>query len=142
MAKRGPKGPSTYRSDFHPRSFVELSKGGKNKKQISASWGITTITIRRWVEKYPKFCSSVEMGEELCEAWYTDIGQAAMLGQARTKDGQRIEVDFKYFKWMTQNICKWSERLDQKVVSQNTNTDVPATRDQLKQAKAKFDAEF
>ena len=142
MAKRGPKGPSVYRADFHPKSFVELSKSGKNITQIAAIWDVDQGTIRRWSAKYPKFCMSVEKGKELCTNWYTDIGQAAMLGQARTKDGQKINVDFKFFKWMTQNVCKWSERVDQNVVSQNTNTEAPATREQLKAAKVKFDAEF
>lgn len=102
---------SEYDPEYHPKSFIELSEKGKSLAQIANHWKVCRDTLWRWSKLFPDFSDAVRIGREAREAWYTEIGMSAMLGQAKTKDGKKIKVEFKYFKWMTQNVCKWSERV-------------------------------
>jgi len=120
--KSGPKGPSIYRPEYHPVSFVELSQKGKCKAQIARDWQISRETIYEWERKYPEFSDAVKRGVEYCEAWYMDIGQAAMVNKAKDAEGRPIKVELGFYVWMTKNICKWSEKIEQKNEFQNTES--------------------
>jgi transposase len=105
--------PTLYDKNFHPEDFIRQSKSGKNIKQIALAWDISRSVIYKWAEKNKEFADTLKKGQELCEAWYMDLGQAAMLGMASQK-GQKIKVDLGFFVWMTKNVCHWSDRMDQK----------------------------
>lgn len=110
MTKRGPGQPTKFRPDFHPNDFLRLARQGKSIIQIAAIWDVDRETIYNWDKKCPEFLGTIKKGQLLMEAWYSDLGQAAMLGQA-TLNGQKIKVDLGYFVWMSKNICKWSDRV-------------------------------
>lgn len=111
---QGPKGPWKYKKDYHPRAFIELSRQGKCLAQIARDWDVARETIYEWARKYKNFSDSMKKGQQLCEAWYIELGQAAMLGNAKTKDGQKIKVELGFYIWMTKNICKWSDKVESK----------------------------
>lgn len=111
-SKPGPH--ELFRMDYHPANFIEQSKQGRNIKQIAKSWDIARSTVYDWAGRHPSFADTIKRGQEYCEAWYMDLGQAAMVGAAKI-DGKPIKVDLGWFVWMTKNICKWSDKIDQKI---------------------------
>ncbi len=119
MAKPGPKGPWKYDKDFHPSDFIRLSEQGKNIIQIAKVWKVDQSTIHDWINKYPQFSKSVKRGKEYCEAWYIDLGQAAMIGQA-TINGKPITFNLGAFVWMTKNVLKWSDKVDSTTTNEDT----------------------
>ena|ERR1700744_6546436 len=121
--------PTDYRADFHPDNFIELSRQGKNITQIAARWGTYRSVIYNWAEKHPNFKDAIKKGQELMEAWYSDLGQAAMCGQA-TVGGQKVKIDVGLYVWLTKNICKWSDRVkneDNVKVTAETKSNVTFT---------------
>lgn len=103
--------PELYRADFHPKDFIRLSKQGKNITQISSKWDISRTTVYEWADKYPQFSNAIIEGKAHCEAWYTEVGQMAMLNQAQI-GGQKTKVELGFFVWMTKNVCKWSDKTE------------------------------
>jgi hypothetical protein len=124
MAKSGPKGPTKYDKTFHPDDFLRLSKQGKTFAQIAKAWNIHRSTIIEWSQKHAEFSDAVRQGRELAEAWYMDLGQAAMLGTARV-DKKPIQVSLGWFKWMTQNMFKWSINVDTNAIIEVPKDDRP-----------------
>ncbi len=112
MAKTGR--PSLYRKEFHNQDFLEQSNMGNDIRQIARAWGIDRSSIYEWAKKHKEFSHTIKKGQELCEAWYIDLGKAAMVGKAREKNGNPIKVDLGWYVWMTKNICKWTDRVEQK----------------------------
>ena len=109
--------PTKYRKNFHPESFMALSRQGKSITQIAAEWNVMRETITEWAKKFPDFSVAFKRGRDYCEAWYTNIGQAAMIGKAKTSDGEKINVNLGFYIWLTKNVCRWSDRIDSRVVS-------------------------
>lgn len=116
MAKKpsGPGGqPTAYRAEFHPQDFIRLSKQGKNLAQIALAWDLHRDTLYEWQKVHKEFSDAVKKGREFSEAWYTDLGQLAMLGQAQV-NGQKVKVDIGLYVWLTKNLFKWSDKIEQK----------------------------
>ena len=111
MAKTG--APTKYRPEVHIPDFIEQSKQGRNITQIAARWDIDKDTIYEWGKRHKEFSVALKKGRQLCEAWYTNLGQAAMMGQAKI-DGKITKIDLGWYVWMTKNICKWSDKAEQK----------------------------
>lgn len=103
---RAPK----YKKDFHIEDFIKLSQQGKTFAQIASRWQIDRTTLYRWEKKYPEFRNAVKSGRDLCEAWYIDLGQSAMLGIAPKINGQSCKVNLGWYVWLTKNMFKWNDR--------------------------------
>lgn len=102
--------PTKYRREFHPEDFINQSKRGKTFAQIAAGWELSRDTILEWQSKHPEFSGAVKKGRQFAEAWYMNLGQAAMLNQAKM-DGKTIKVELGWFCWMTKNMFKWSDKI-------------------------------
>lgn len=102
--------PSEYRADFHPKEYIRLSKMGKSMTQIACTWDLDRQTLYDWAERHRKFAGALKKGREGMENWYSELGQAAMIGQA-TFNGQKVKLDVGLYVWLTKNICKWSDRV-------------------------------
>jgi hypothetical protein len=114
--------PTKYDPKFHPKDFIEQSKNGKTLAQIALTWDLNRDTIHEWKKKHPKFSDAVKKGRQFCEAWYMNLGLAAMLGQAKS-DGKPINVNLGYFCWLTKNMFHWSDKIESK--NQNENKGEP-----------------
>jgi hypothetical protein len=140
MAKVGRRTP--YRAKFHNQNFLELSKQGKNITQIAAAWGVDRTTIYEWAKVHKDFSHTVEAGQALMEAWYTNLGHAAILGGTiKGPDGKPVPIDYRFFKWMTQNVCKWSEKVDQKTNSV-VQAEVAFNEEKIKEKLKKIREEY
>jgi hypothetical protein len=111
MAKRGR--PPKYRKDFHPEDYLAQSKNGKTVAQIAAKWDIARSKIYTWAEKHPEFGEAFKRGKEMSEAWYIDIGQAAMLG--KLPSGTKFNLGA--YVWLTKNMFRWADRVEQEIES-------------------------
>lgn len=107
MNKRGH--PTDYRENFHPQDFIEQSKQGKSLAQIALSWDVHRDTIYEWRKVHPEFSDAVKKGREFAEAWYMNLGQAGILGQATEKP-----MNVGLFCWMTKNMFNWSDKVEHK----------------------------
>lgn len=116
MAKMGH--PTKYRASFHIYDFIRLSKLGKNITQIALEWDVHRDTIYEWGNKHKDFSDALKKGKSFAEAWYMNLGQLAMIGQAQI-NGQKVKVDVGLFVWMTKNMFKWSDKVDVKASEQN-----------------------
>lgn len=105
--------PTKYDAEFHNADFLRLSKQGKHIKQIALIWDIDRDTIYEWGRKHKRFSVTIKKGQALCEAWYMQIGQAAMLNEG-VANGKKLNVHLGFFVWMTKNVCKWSDKIVQK----------------------------
>lgn len=115
--------PTKYRKDFHPGNFIHLSEQGKTLAQIARIWKVDRDTVQEWKRRHTDFSAAVKKGRELAEAWYIDLGQLAMLGQAKI-DGQKINVNLGWFVWMTKNLFNWSDRNHEELEKTNSQSTV------------------
>lgn len=111
MAKRGPKGPSKYRKDFHPEDYIRWSEQGKTLAQIAFAWKVDRDTIHEWKKRHSEFSDAVKRGRQVAEAWYMNLGQAAMLGQASV-EGKKINVNLGFYCWLTKNMFRWTDKVE------------------------------
>lgn len=116
--------PSKYRRDFHNEDFIRLSRQGKNFLQIASEWEVDRHTIQNWGKKHSEFLAAIKKGRCFCEAWYLNLGQLAMVGQA-TLNGQKVKVDVGLYVWLTKNMFKWSDRVEAKVSDPTDPKDDP-----------------
>lgn len=102
---------SRYKKDFHPEDYIRQSEDGKTTAQIAAKWKVGRATLYVWAEKHKEFAEAFKLGREYAEAWYINIGQAAVVGKlpAGTKFNLGAYV------WMTKNMFKWADRVEQEV---------------------------
>lgn len=109
--KKDPGGrPTKYRKDFHPDDFITLSKQGKTLAQIAYIWDVDRDTVQEWRKRHEEFSVAVKKGRQYAEAWYINLGQSAMIGQAKM-NGMPIHFNLGTFCWMTKNLFKWSDRV-------------------------------
>jgi len=102
--------PTKYRKEFHCDNFITLSEQGKTLAQIAKAWKIDRETLWTWSKKHKEFANAVKRGRQIAEAWYMDLGQASMLGQAKI-DGQKVNINLGMFCWLTKNMFRWSDRV-------------------------------
>lgn len=91
--------PTKYKPEFHPESFIALSRQGKSICQIASIWNVSRDTIYEWRNKHPEFHRAVKTGREFAEGWYMNLGQAAMMGE--------IRINLHMYYWLTRNMFKW-----------------------------------
>lgn len=109
--------PTKYDPDFHPDNFIQLAKKGKLLIQIALIWDVHVDTLYEWAKVHKDFSDAVKAGRQLAEAWYVEIGQAAITG-ARTVGGQQIKFNVGAFVWLTKNLFKWdADKPEQKVIT-------------------------
>lgn len=111
MAKPGQ--PTKYRKDFHPDDYIRLSEQGKTLAQIAFEWKVDRDTIHEWKKVHREFSDAVKKGRQIAEAWYMNLGQAAMIGQAKMGN-QKLNVNLGMFCWLTKNMFRWSDRVEVK----------------------------
>lgn len=113
MAKHPGGAPTKYRKDFHNADFIRLSKQGKNITQIALEWDIDRDTIYEWGRKHKEFSVTIRKGRSCAEAWYTNLGQLAMIGEASV-NGRKVKVDVGLYVWLTKNLFKWTDKVENK----------------------------
>ncbi len=101
--------PTKYRNSFHPLDYIVQSKQGKTLKQIASNWDVDADTVQEWRKVHPEFSVAVKKGRQFSEAWYINLGQSAMLGQAKA-DNKFVQFNLGAFVWLTKNLFKWSDR--------------------------------
>lgn len=106
--------PTKYDPDFHPSDFIEQSKKGNSLTQIACSWDVDRDTIYEWQKKHKRFSGACKRGKEYLEAWYTNIGKAAIAGQVKI-NGEKVTPNLGFFVWMTKNILKWSDKVENNI---------------------------
>lgn len=111
MEKRKPGAPTKYRKEFHCDDFIRLAEQGKTLAQIAAAWKVNRDTVFEWAKVHKEFSDTIKRGRQLAEAWYMNVGQAAMLGQAKV-DGVKVNVNLGMFCWLTKNMFHWTDRVD------------------------------
>lgn len=109
-ATRGQGQPTKYRKEFHCEDFIMRSKQGKTLAQIAFAWDVDRDTVYEWAKVHKDFSDAIKKGRQYAEAWYMELGQAAMLGQARI-DGKNINTNLGMFCWLTKNMFKWTDRV-------------------------------
>jgi hypothetical protein len=134
--------PTDYKPDFHPKDFIRLSKLGKHKYQIALAWDHDRDTLKEWEKVHPEFSAAVQKGKQYAEAWYVNIGQMAMMGQAAVKneDGttSKITPNLGYYSWLMKNLFKWTDRVETKTEhSGDLHTHVTEMTDDELRAKIK-----
>lgn len=112
MAKRG--SPTRFKKEFHPDDFIAQSKNGKTLTQIALSWNVHRDTIYDWAKKHQEMSDAIKKGRAFSEGWYMDLGQAAMIGAAKI-NGQKVPINLGMYVWLTKNLFKWSDKIDQKI---------------------------
>jgi len=111
MAERAGQ-PTKYNAEFHPADFLKRSEAGESIAQIAGAWKVARATMYNWAEENQEFLDAMKIGSELVERWYAQLGQQAMVGQAKI-NGQKIEnFSWQGFKWMSQNVCKWRQNVN------------------------------
>ena len=108
MAKKMGR-PEVYDKSFHPQDFIEQSKRGRQVIQIATSWEVHRDTLYDWAKKHPDFSDAFKKGRQYCEAFWIDLGQSAMLGQAKI-NGEKIKVDLGFYCFLTKATLGWREK--------------------------------
>lgn len=122
MAKIG--APTKYRKDFHTQDFIRLSKKGLTLTEIALEWDVDRDSIYEWGRRHPEFSVAIKKGREFAEAAWTKLGRQAMLGPVEGKDGKKHNVNLGYYVWLSKNLFKWSDRVEEK---QEIKTEVKDT---------------
>jgi hypothetical protein len=113
--------PTKYKRDFHNEDFIRLCKKGKGIDQIALEWEVDRTTIYEWIKVHLEFSLTVKKGKTYIAGWYANLGQMAMMGMTGPT-GKKI--DNTMFIWMTKNICKWSDKVEQKSETKDTKSAV------------------
>lgn len=95
----------------HPLKYIELSQQGLNKIEIAAEFGVSTITLTHWSQKYEEMNTAIEIGENMNIAWWLKEGKENL-------DNNRYNTGM--FKFLTGNTLGFSDKIEQK----NTNTNI------------------
>lgn len=103
--------PTKYRKSFHDADFIRLSKQGKTITQIALEWDVDRDSIYEWSRKHESFSCAIKKGRVYSEAWYMNIGQLAMLGEAKM-GGKKMKVEVGFYVWLTKNLFKWTDKAD------------------------------
>lgn len=106
--------PPKYDKEFHPDDFIKLSEQGKTQAQIARAWKVDRDTLTDWGKRHREFSLAQKRGKQAAEAWYMDLGQMAMIGQAMI-NGQKITVNLGMFCWLTKNMFNWRDRSEQTI---------------------------
>lgn len=120
MPKRKVGAPTKYKPYFHPSDFIAQSKQGKGLAQIARNWDVDRDSLYEWAKKNKEFSGALKKGKQLSEAWYMDIGQAAMLNKVMI-EGRPVKVELGWFVWMTKNMFKWSDKVSVSAPTQLNN---------------------
>lgn len=78
---------SKYRPEFGDIA-IEMMSQGKSIAEFCATIRISPTTVRRWRDPNasaykPEFAEKIELALILSEAWWTDLGRRAVLGEIK-----------------------------------------------------------
>lgn len=108
MKKRKIGRPTKYRPDFHPTDFIEQSRRGKHVVQIASSWEVHKDQIYEWVKKHKEFHDAFKLGKQHINAFYLNLGFAAMTGQAAI-NGQKVNINYGFYQYITKAHLGWND---------------------------------
>lgn len=131
--------PPKYDPEFHPKDFIRLSRQGKHMYQIAAEWDVCRDTIHDWKKNHPEFSDAFKKGQQYCEAWYMQLGQAGMVGM-KDAQGKPVLVNTGLYVWLTKNKFKWADRIEEKqtvVEELSDNTDLDKLVERYIERKSK-----
>jgi len=77
---------------YYPERCVELlalMKNGAKDSEIYAKWGISKVTFYEWLRSHEELKQAHEVGLELCEAKWEELGKQGMLKES--------DIDFKFW---------------------------------------------
>lgn len=116
--------PSKFDPDFHPESFIELSKEGKTLAEICAAWGICRDTLWRWSKDKDRtiFSDAIKIGLQAREAWFVEQGKKIFRGEIKGNPAPWV--------FIMKNCFKWSDKNDDEPTDKEEET-VTLTTDQL-----------
>ena len=103
--------PTKYDPDFHPESYIELSKQGKTSAQITTEWDIHPDTKYEWMRNHKEFSEAVKKGQRALEAWFTNFGMNIAAGKM---DKSNVTA----YIWLTKNCIGWRDKVE------NVNYDI------------------
>lgn len=72
--------PTSYK-ESHIEDMQALMANGYTDARLCAEWGISRNTFYRWLREKEDFKKAHSKGLEVCEAFYEEVGQAAMFGK-------------------------------------------------------------
>lgn len=107
--------PTKYRKDFHPKDFIRLSKKGMTLTEIALEWDVDRDSIYEWGRRHKEFSVAIKTGRSFAEAAWTKLGRQAMMGPIEDKaTGKKYNVNLGYYVWLSKNLFKWSDRVEEK----------------------------
>lgn len=101
--------PEVYNKNFHPADFIKQSKAGRQVIQIATSWDLHRDTLYDWAKKHKEFSDAFKKGRQFAESFWIDLGQSAMLGQAKI-NGEKIKVDLGFYAFLAKTTLGWREK--------------------------------
>lgn len=100
--------PSKYNESFHPQDFIEQSKRGRHVIQIASSWDIHKDTLYEWAKVHSKFSDAFKLGRQHANAFYLNLGFAAMTNQASI-NGQKVTINYGFYTYITKAMFGWND---------------------------------
>lgn len=104
-------------SEYYPERCVELlalMKNGAKDSEIYAKWGISKVTFYEWLRTHEDLKKSHEIGLELCEAKWEELGKQGMLKES--------DIDFKF--WIAFMNRKFGWHRDSSTTGTQNNTQI------------------
>jgi hypothetical protein len=107
--------------------LLDKMKKGESVIKFCAEAGICRDTFFEWTVKYKSFGAAYKKGKDLCESYWEDIAQKAMLGKAVSKGKGRFNTAL--FCFYMKNRFSWREAAEEKApasvpVKPQSNIDV------------------
>ena len=100
-----------YDPEFHLRRTVEVMAEGASYEELTLELGVLPKVIRHWISNFPEFAYAVQIGTELCAAWWKKKG--------RTNIHNPFFNNNLYIANMT-NRFGWQQRVEGRVSSEHT----------------------
>lgn len=84
---------------------VEIMRDGRSQMEVCAELDISYDAYLRYQDDYPEFHEAVKRGQDLSEAWWSDLGR-----QGATGDNPNANATF--FIFNMKNRFNWSDKRD------------------------------
>jgi len=95
---------------IHPIAYIEMAKEGFSEVEIAAEFGVSSMLMQDWGEKFESFYIAREVGKTMHEAWW--------LHQGKDNLNER-SFNTNLFKYMTMNKLGYSDKIEQKSLNMN-----------------------
>lgn len=103
-----------YKSSFGKQLRDGLRKDGKSIPEVCALWGIAPKTYGDWVNKYPDFAYSAEIGARDAASWWYQLTRAAASGIGMDGEPLKAKANAGIINFALKNIegINWADKLD------------------------------